>query len=67
MKAKQNTTVEEDEAVVAVGHAAKAAKDGNGPGTLEKLATAGQWALKVATDIGMKVAVEAITKAIGIK
>ncbi|WP_415523164.1 hypothetical protein [Gluconobacter cerinus] len=67
MKATPETTVDEDQAIAAVGKAAVAAQKGDGPGTLEKLANAGEWALKVATDIGAKVAAEAIMKALGVK
>jgi hypothetical protein len=67
LKAKSETTIEEDEAIAAVAGAERAAREGDGPGTLERLAKAGQWALKVATDISVKVAAEAITKAMGLK
>jgi hypothetical protein len=59
--------VEEDEAIAAVGGAAKAAKEGNGPTALERLAKAGEWALKVAQDIGVKVATEMITTSMKVK
>lgn len=59
-------TVEEDKSVVAISEAEVEAKAGNGPGTLQKLATAGIWALGVAKEIGVKVATEAIEKAAGL-
>jgi hypothetical protein len=67
LKAKPQTTAEEDEEIAAVGGAAKAAREKDGPGTLEKLSKAGNWALKVAKEIGVSVAAEMILKAIGAK
>jgi hypothetical protein len=58
-------SVDEDKAVLAVSEAESEAKSGNGPKVLEKLAAAGNWALTVAKDIGVKLAAEAILKSIG--
>jgi hypothetical protein len=41
--AQPQRTLEQDEAIVAVGKAAQEAGKGNGTGALEKLASAGQW------------------------
>jgi hypothetical protein len=60
-------TAEDDQAVVAVGEAELEAKKGNGPGTFEKLARAGKWALGIAEEIGVKLAVEALSKSLGVK
>jgi phosphoenolpyruvate carboxylase len=59
-------TVEEDRAVVAVAEAESEAKNGNGPAVFQKLAVAGNWVLGVAKDIGVKMATEALTKAVGL-
>jgi hypothetical protein len=60
-------TAEEDQAVAAVGAAALQAKKGNGAGTLERLAAAGAWVLDIAKDLGVKLAVEALSKSLGLK
>ena len=46
--------------------AQKAALDGDGPGALKHLKSAGKWALDVGTEIGAKVAVEAAKAGLGI-
>ena len=57
---------EHDQSIGEVGAAELAAKKGDGSGALTHLKAAGKWALDTATDIGVKVAVEAITKAMGV-
>jgi len=47
--------------------AAKAAKEGNGPKALEYLKAAGKWAMDTATKVGVSVASDALTKAIGME
>jgi hypothetical protein len=51
----------------ALSEATEVARSGNLNGTLEKLETAGGWALEIATKIGTTVAAEAINKALGLK
>ena len=63
---KRADSTEQDKAVAAVAEAEDEAKKSNGPGMLEKLAKAGKWALDVATEIGSKVAVEAIKASLGL-
>lgn len=60
------TTPEQDVAVGAVASAEVAAKAGDGPTTLERIAKAGKWALGVAEKIGASVAVAAIKATLGI-
>ena len=60
------TTVDEDKSVATVAEAETEAKNGNGPGTLAKLAKAGTWVLEVAKEIGVPVAVEVLKKSIGL-
>ncbi|HET7552698.1 MAG TPA: hypothetical protein VFK04_15505 [Gemmatimonadaceae bacterium] len=60
------TTEEQDIAVGEVSAAALAARSGDGPTTLSRLANAGSWALDVAVRIGVPVAVEALKRALGI-
>jgi hypothetical protein len=62
---KEATEPEHDEAIGAIASAEKAAKEGDGPGVLTYLASAGKWALDVATKIGVSVATEALKKSIG--
>jgi hypothetical protein len=62
----QAKEVEDDLKVAAVAEAEKAAKEGNGPATLEALKSAGGWALGVAEKIGVGVAIAAIKTAMGI-
>jgi hypothetical protein len=59
-------TVEEDKAVASVGEAESEARNGNGPGVLQKLATAGTWVLGIAKEIGVKIATEALTKSLNL-
>jgi len=59
-------TVDEDQSVAAVGEAESEAKSGRGPELLQKLAKAGKWALGVAQEIGVKVAVQALQKSMGL-
>jgi uncharacterized protein YjbI with pentapeptide repeats len=65
---KQGTTgsVEEDQAIAAVGAAEKAAAQGDGPAALQYLKAAGKWAAGVAEKIGVTVATEAIKQATGL-
>jgi hypothetical protein len=65
LRAKAETP-EEDQAVAAVCEAQLEAKKGNAPGVLEKLSRDG-WALGIAEQIGVKLAVEAPSKSLGIK
>jgi hypothetical protein len=66
LRAKAETP-EEDQAVAAVCEAQLEAKKGNAPGVLEKLSRDGKWALGIAEQIGVKLAVEALSKSLGIK
>ncbi|WP_143146712.1 hypothetical protein [Novosphingobium sp. NDB2Meth1] len=59
-------TVEEDRAVVAVGEAEDAARKGDRQTLLTLLKKAGEWSLKVATNVGMPVAQKAIEAALGL-
>jgi hypothetical protein len=63
---QQAQTVEEDSAVGAVAQAEVAAKEGQGPTTLEHLSKAGVWALDMAKSIGATVAAAAIRAALGL-
>jgi hypothetical protein len=63
---QQAQTVEEDSAVAAVAQAEVAAKEGQGPTTLEHLSKAGVWALDMAKTIGATVAAAAIRAALGL-
>lgn len=59
----------EPEQIAATGQVAAAeveAKKGNESGVLQALKGAGQWALKIAGDIGTKLALEALKKAMGL-
>lgn len=62
---KEATEPEHDVAIGSVAAAEKAAKEGNGAKALEHLKAAGEWALKVATSIGVPVAIEALKKVLG--
>ena len=53
-----------DKAVLVVGKAAEAAKQGHGPQVLQYLQASGKWVFNVATDIGVRVAAEVINKAL---
>jgi hypothetical protein len=59
-------TPDQLQAVTDVALAAQEAKVGNGPKILEYLKKGGVWVLKKAEDIGTKVAVEVIKKAMGL-
>ena len=63
---KEATEPEHDVATANVSMAEKAAKEGNGPKALEYLKAAGKWALDTATKLGIDVASDALTKAIGV-
>jgi hypothetical protein len=62
----QASTPEEDGVVGAVAGAEMAARAGDGPGALERLRSAGQWALDAAVKIGAPVATEALRRALGL-
>src|SRR5260221_382392 len=62
---EQAVDTEHDEAIGAVAAAETAAKKGDGSKVMESLAKAGRWALDIATQIGVGLAVEAIKSAIG--
>ena len=64
---REATEPEHDVAIGNVSMAAKAAKEGNGPKALEYLKAAGKWALDTATKVGVSVASDALTKAIGVE
>src|SRR5271157_4669312 len=64
---REATEPEHDVAIGNVSMAAKAAKEGNGPKALEYLKAAGKWALDTATKVGVSVASDALTKAIGLE
>ena len=51
-----------DKAVVQVGEAQEAAQNHDGPRALQHLKNAGQWALDVATKVGVNLATEALKK-----
>jgi hypothetical protein len=57
---------EHDIAIGAVANAEVAAKEGDGPKTLEWLGKAGKWALDNATKIGVGVATSALKTALGL-
>jgi hypothetical protein len=59
-------TVEHDRAIVAVGEAEDAAREGDTGRVLGLLKSAGAWALKTATEIGTPIAQKAIGAAIGV-
>jgi hypothetical protein len=63
---RQATTREQDSAVAAVGAAAEAAEQGNGPEALGRLQRSGKWALDAATAIGTAVAAAAIKVSLGL-
>jgi uncharacterized protein YjbI with pentapeptide repeats len=54
-----------DKAVVEIGEAQEAAQNHDGPRVLQHLKNAGQWALDVATKIGVNLVTEALKKALG--
>jgi hypothetical protein len=57
---RKATSPEHHEAIKAVAGAEQAARKGNGPKALELLESCGRWVLKLAIEIGVEVAVEAI-------
>jgi len=63
---RQAATTEEDKSVVAIGDAISVAQEGDAPGTLAHLKSAGKWALAVASSIGAGVAAAAIKTALGL-
>jgi hypothetical protein len=63
---KQASTTEHDLAIVAVGQAISAAEEGNTPSLIQRLKSAGTWAIDLATTIGAGIAVEAIKAAVGL-
>jgi hypothetical protein len=65
VKAKASTA-EQDEAIGALAQAEKAARKGDGPTVLSKLAACGQWVLGVAKDIGVELAAALIQKSLGL-
>jgi hypothetical protein len=58
------TETRHDIAISEIAQAEESAKEGNGPKTLEHLKSAGQWALDVATKIGVSVAAKVIEQAL---
>jgi hypothetical protein len=56
---------EEDEAVSAIGKAEKAAAAGDQSGAMQHLKSAGNWALDVATKLGVAVASKALEHSLG--
>jgi len=62
---KQASTTEHDLAIVAVGQAIGAAEEGNTHSLIQRLKSAGTWAIDLATAIGAGIAVEAIKAAVG--
>ena len=58
-------SVDQDKAIASVADAEVEAQKGNGPGVMEKLASAGKWVLDVAKEIGVKLATEALKKSMG--
>lgn len=63
---KKASTSEQDMATGKVATAEQCATTGDGAGALQHLKDAGKWALEVATEIGTKLASEALKKAIGL-
>ena len=63
---KKAVEPEEDAAVGAIAEAETEAKNGHAPKVLEYLAKAGNWALEIATQIGIPVAVAAIKASLNI-
>jgi hypothetical protein len=63
---KTATTPEQREALTHIASAEAAAKENDGPKTLAFLSKAGSWALETAKDIGVKLAVEAISKSLNL-
>jgi hypothetical protein len=65
--AKAQAGPSQEPSVKALSEATEIARSGDLNGALEKLKTAGAWALEIATKIGTSVAAEAINKALGLK
>jgi hypothetical protein len=63
MKGEATGTREQDKAIGAVADAEEAAAKGDGAAALRYLKSAGTWALGIAKEIGAKLAVEALSKA----
>jgi len=61
---QEATEVGHDAAVVAVGEAEQAAREGNAQGALDHLKKAGKWAFDVATKVGISIASDAIKTAL---
>lgn len=59
-------TTEDDRSVLAVGEAESEARKGNGPGVIQKLASAGKWVLEVAKEMGVELAAQVLVKSIGV-
>jgi len=59
------TNEQQDRAVAEVANAEDSARKGDAEGVLSHLRSAGQWALKLATDIGASAAAKAIEKSMG--
>ncbi|WP_431277866.1 hypothetical protein [Leifsonia poae] len=55
----------EDESLGALASAQRAAEDGDGPRAIGFLKSAGKWALDVGTQVGVSMAVKALTVALG--
>jgi hypothetical protein len=70
LRAAMKQSVENDDHDIAIGEVAqaeKAARENNASAVLVHLKSAGSWALKVATNIGVPVAVEVLKQALSIK
>ena len=63
---EQASSAEEVASAGAIAEAEVAARDGDGPGALERLARGGKWALSVAEKIGVAVASRALQAALGL-
>jgi hypothetical protein len=63
---KEATSLDQDRAVGEVAAAEEAARKGDGPTMLHKLAAAGSWAFDVATKIGVSIASAALKSQLGL-
>jgi uncharacterized protein YjbI with pentapeptide repeats len=63
MRDKNEGTLEQERAIAVVAEAEEAARKGDGPTALQRLKAASKWALHVAEEIGVGLAVEAIKRA----
>jgi hypothetical protein len=63
---RESETAEQDGAIGEIAAAEVAARNGDGPTALERLARAGSWALGVAEKVGTTVAAAAIKSALGL-